>query len=116
MIRRPPRSTLFPYPTLFRSQRRDHRLAAADVALQEPLHRLGLGEVAPDLRDDALLRPRQSERQPRVQRAGERRVAGQTRCPPPRPSTAVDLERKLLRDELVELEPRPCRMRALVER
>src|SRR3712207_7415509 len=27
MIRRPPRSTLFPYTTLFRSQRRDPRLA-----------------------------------------------------------------------------------------
>src|SRR3712207_7520001 len=25
MIRRPPRSTLFPYTTLFRSRRRDHR-------------------------------------------------------------------------------------------
>src|SRR5258708_31021097 len=25
MIRRPPRSTLFPYTTLFRSQRQDHR-------------------------------------------------------------------------------------------
>src|SRR5207248_1585471 len=47
---------------------------------------------------------------------GERRVAGQTRCPAPRPRTTMDLERKLLRDELVELESRPCRMRALVER
>src|SRR2546429_7077157 len=30
MIRRPPRSTLFPYTTLFRSQRRDHRQRGAD--------------------------------------------------------------------------------------
>src|SRR3989442_9251515 len=33
MIRRPPRSTLFPYTTLFRSHRRI-RLRAADVAAQ----------------------------------------------------------------------------------
>ena len=101
---------------LQRRQRRDHRLAAADVALQEPLHRLAFREVAPDLRDDALLRPGQGERKPRVERASERRIARQTRCPAPRPRTAVDLERKLLRDKLVELEPRPRRMRALVER
>src|SRR2546430_5826747 len=37
MIRRPPRSTLFPYTTLFRSQRRDafRRGAAAAVAMAE---------------------------------------------------------------------------------
>ena len=76
---------------LQRRQRRDHRLAAADVALQEPLHRLGLGEIAPDFRNDALLRPCQRKRQPRVQRTGERRVARQTRSPAPRPCAAVDL-------------------------
>src|SRR2546426_6524366 len=32
MIRRPPRSTLFPYTTLFRSGRRAERLAEDDVA------------------------------------------------------------------------------------
>src|SRR5258708_11506704 len=31
MIRRPPRSTLFPYTTLFRSTRPGHALAEADV-------------------------------------------------------------------------------------
>src|SRR5256885_13617341 len=32
MIRRPPRSTLFPYPTLFRSRiRRDHRVGLVGV-------------------------------------------------------------------------------------
>src|SRR2546430_9519136 len=34
MIRRPPRSTLFPYTTLFRSQRQHRRLAAAGRADQ----------------------------------------------------------------------------------
>src|SRR3712207_9008758 len=43
MIRRPPRSTLFPYTTLFRSKTREtlQRLLSADT---------------PDLRDDAALR------------------------------------------------------------
>src|SRR2546430_6216407 len=38
MIRRPPRSTLFPYTTLFRSARRDVVTRAADLveAVQEP--------------------------------------------------------------------------------
>src|SRR5256885_6374035 len=31
MIRRPPRSTLFPYTTLFRSQHRGHRTHLADL-------------------------------------------------------------------------------------
>src|SRR3712207_8287978 len=37
MIRRPPRSTLFPYTTLFRSERRhvDQPIADADTAFQE---------------------------------------------------------------------------------
>src|SRR5256885_8540184 len=48
MIRRPPRSTLFPYTTLFRSEagvaiaigvagRREHQMAAADVACRDRL-------------------------------------------------------------------------------
>src|SRR3712207_8885786 len=43
MIRRPPRSTLFPYTTLFRScprapggQRRTHRTPSANLALEPP--------------------------------------------------------------------------------
>src|SRR2546422_8606559 len=35
MIRRPPRSTLFPYTTLFRSLRHAHRTADALATLQE---------------------------------------------------------------------------------
>src|SRR5256885_10831316 len=31
MIRRPPRSTLFPYTTLFRSERVDHRVAGREA-------------------------------------------------------------------------------------
>src|SRR3712207_8238768 len=36
MIRRPPRSTLFPYTTLFRSQHRVQVLASAEVSRQGP--------------------------------------------------------------------------------
>src|SRR2546422_6192110 len=39
MIRRPPRSTLFPYTTLFRSERRPRSLVVA-AARGEALHRL----------------------------------------------------------------------------
>src|SRR5689334_24344219 len=48
MIRRPPRSTLFPYTTLFRSEAHDAAVAAFD-ALDEgrgaALHRIGAGLV-----------------------------------------------------------------------
>src|SRR2546430_5881202 len=37
MIRRPPRSTLFPYTTLFRSHRPQHRARAGQVHHQVPL-------------------------------------------------------------------------------
>src|SRR5256885_13121500 len=40
MIRRPPRSTLFPYTTLFRSRRRGEQLPARARALE---HRVGTG-------------------------------------------------------------------------
>src|SRR3712207_2116857 len=36
MIRRPPRSTLFPYTTLFRSARRLIRMAVEDIGLADP--------------------------------------------------------------------------------
>src|SRR2546428_4079825 len=50
MIRRPPRSTLFPYTTLFRSLLQLGPLAGSDVAFQLPLyyHRLGI-DVGPHL-------------------------------------------------------------------
>src|SRR5256885_12031493 len=55
MIRRPPRSTLFPYTTLFRSIERElaaellERLDEA-VRLREARHRRGLGDLEADLR------------------------------------------------------------------
>src|SRR5260370_29612398 len=53
MIRRPPRSTLFPYTTLFRSDQISHlALAALDglrfeqIDIPQPPHHRGAGEVA----------------------------------------------------------------------
>src|SRR3712207_8446368 len=44
MIRRPPRSTLFPYTTLFRSQKRRHLVQARPLAQeQDAVQRLVVG-------------------------------------------------------------------------
>src|SRR3712207_9162967 len=54
MIRRPPRSTLFPYTTLFRSGRDRHRLAdAAERQLRRHVGRLV--ELHPDVLDGERL-------------------------------------------------------------
>src|SRR5688572_31013708 len=54
MIPRPPRSTLFPYTTLFRSDLREHRTHPCPQYLEkakaeEPLE--GAGKIRPDERD-----------------------------------------------------------------
>src|SRR3712207_6958128 len=57
MIRRPPRSTLFPYTTLFRSRGPRPRRAAG-VVRADAAHRVGLRRAKPGrprLRDDVLL-------------------------------------------------------------
>src|SRR5687768_17975514 len=46
MIRRPPRSTLFPYTTLFRSERRDGLMAAGAMLLAVALTVGGAGGYA----------------------------------------------------------------------
>ena len=43
---------------LQRGERGDDRLAAADIALQQALHRMGLREIARDFGERALLRAR----------------------------------------------------------
>ena len=42
----------------------DDRFPGADVTLQQTIHRVGRGEIAPNLRDDFRLRSSQLERQP----------------------------------------------------
>src|SRR2546422_8521444 len=59
MIRRPPRSTLFPYTTLFRSHQVHHEVA---IRAAEPDHRAGGERVEDELRGGTGLhasRPRQ---------------------------------------------------------
>src|SRR3712207_8182614 len=71
MIRRPPRSTLFPYTTLFRSLRPDVRPVvpvAVLLELEELSHRARM-------RVDAHLAPRSAHRQER-ERIAERRGGG----------------------------------------
>ena len=53
-------------------ERGDHRLAAAHVALQQALHRMGEREVTLQLAPGAPLRARQAKRQRGDERPGER--------------------------------------------
>src|SRR3712207_7643386 len=63
MIRRPPRSTLFPYTTLFRSRRRSHRPSerALDLLGLEDLEHVALLDVLVVAQDDAALEARSEE-------------------------------------------------------
>src|SRR2546430_13141632 len=45
MIRRPPRSTLFPYTTLFRSRARDERDALKHARVGRPIDQVGWVDV-----------------------------------------------------------------------
>jgi hypothetical protein len=70
-----------------RSQRGDHRLAAADVALHQPQHRLRLRQIPRDFGADALLRGGQRERQSLEQALAQATIAAQApahaACAPP---------------------------------
>ena len=61
---------------------RDQGLAGADLALEQPVHRVGLGEVVLDLGADLALAAGEGERQPLVER---REQAPAARCAPGRP-------------------------------
>ncbi len=100
---------------LQRGERRHERLATAHVALQEPAHRVRLREV---LRDDRLrvaLRAREREGQRAHERVGERVRVGKRRGALRAPLAVGHAHRELLREQLVELETAPRRMRALLE-
>src|SRR3989449_10251612 len=99
MIRRPPRSTLFPYTTLFRSRtgeararldERDHRARGDVEALERAL------EVESDLAHE-----------PVVLLAGEQPIVGLDPVGPPRglehPESGFRLVRAQMEDEIVEL-------------
>src|SRR3712207_7813550 len=59
MIRRPPRSTLFPYTTLFRSPRRAARARAGQGAAR--VRRPGVARLRRDGGEPVLRRPRSEE-------------------------------------------------------
>src|SRR3989475_12730367 len=81
MIRRPPRSTLFHYTTLFRSQRRGRAAAGAG-----PVHGTahGAGDVSRRLRGVPLRRSGDDGRE----RGQHRQGLGPRRPPPPPPPPA----------------------------
>src|SRR5438477_5970905 len=62
MIRRPPRSTLFPYTTLFRSQRQHQPRDAVDAQVVGERHLREGGEAADQRRPEQRVRDRKSTR------------------------------------------------------
>src|SRR5256886_14891631 len=104
MIRRPPRSTLFPYTTLFRSERAAERdrlsghgrgrvAVTARVLVEDPRHDLRVGgdvgrrdvAVGPE-HDGNTLREAAGEGPPPAPREA---VPGPRRAPPPAPPRGV---------------------------
>src|SRR3712207_8983494 len=61
MIRRPPRSTLFPYTTLFRSVGAGLRVAALHGGADVALHYASLGPGPVDAREVEVVLPRSEE-------------------------------------------------------
>jgi hypothetical protein len=84
----------------------DQRLARADVALEQQVHRLRPGHASIDVGDRAPLRIRRLERQRRVERIEQRR-ARSVRDPGAlgRESSAPEPDPELQREQLVELQP-----------
>src|SRR3712207_8365302 len=61
MIRRPPRSTLFPYTTLFRSERAVREVAAVLARERHPLRHALVDDVHADLREPVHVRLARAE-------------------------------------------------------
>jgi hypothetical protein len=78
-------------------QRRDHRLAAADIALKEPPHPLRPRHVAQDLGERALLGCGQGEGQTCAKRRPQPAVAGENAAGLGRPPLPGQGEQKLAR-------------------
>src|SRR2546425_2266055 len=71
MIRRPPRSTLFPYTTLFRSAQRDADQYRTVRGAATPLHRAGVIPRHPRVKEDRSLDGGKSDRQESQNRSEE---------------------------------------------
>src|SRR6201993_5440107 len=84
MIRRPPRSTLFPYTTLFRSARKSHRCGSPDKS-PETSHRPGSRseEHTSELQSPCNLVCRLLlEKKKKMSNQLQRNVNGRLHCPP----------------------------------
>ena len=93
-----------------RGDRRDHRLPGPDVALHEAMHRMGSGEIGPDLPCHPALGRGQIERQ-RVDEAPRERIAAVQRRGrqgvEPAPQHA---QREMVREQLFERQAPPAGM------
>ena len=99
-----------------RGDGRDHRLAGAHVALHQPVHRPGPGEVGTHLPRHPALRGGQLERQ-RVDEAAHRRVAAVERRGVPAVDAAPhQAQRQVVREQLLEREAPPRRVREVERR
>ena len=87
-----------------RRHRRDHGLAAADVALHQPQHRHGPCEVGADLAVHALLRARQCKGQRRAQRL-DAGLAAQWRGAMRLHRDALATQAQVMRQQLFDREP-----------
>ena len=97
-----------------RREQRHHGLARADIALQQPQHAFGLGEIGDDLGDRARLRARQRIGQRLDQLLAQVPGAGGGAAGGPAQMRAHQRERELAGEQFVIGEPRPrrrCRAR-----
>jgi hypothetical protein len=85
-----------------RRHRRDHRFPAADVALQQPVHRPVSGEVGEDLVSRDALAVRESKGQRRHESLRQRDVVGNRDPDAGAAAAAGALARKVQQEELVE--------------
>ena len=92
---------------------RDDRLAGADVALEQPLHRRRAGEVAVDLRDRLLLVLGQRERKRRAVALDQLARLAERRRDLLLALARAAGEPELEHEQLVEREPPPPRLRLL---
>ena len=83
-------------------ERRHHGLARADVALQQPVHRVRRGHVAPDVLPHALLSRREGEGQARAQAGDQLAARAHRDSALPRRARAEDREPELQEQEVVE--------------
>ncbi len=95
---------------------RDDRLARADVALQQPLHRRRAREVRVDLADRLLLVRRERERQRLAVAPDQLARVAERGCERPLALGGAARDADLQQQQLLEREPPPPRFRLLCRR